>query len=79
MEAQSPGMQTMVASGVIVPVGWAAMQNFTMKVAATSEKIEIQGAAPVVESASVSVGTVINQRTVQEIPLNGRTSWIWRC
>jgi hypothetical protein len=72
VEVQAPGMQTLRANDLIVAVGTTTTQNFNVKVGETSTTIEIQAASPVVESSSVSVGTVINQRTVQEIPLNGR-------
>lgn len=72
VEAQAPGMQTTMANNLVVSVGTTTTQNFSLKVAGTSSTIEIAATAPVVESASVSVGTVVNQKTVQEIPLNGR-------
>src|SRR5262249_12402175 len=34
--------------------------------------ITVEASAPVVETTTVTVGQVINQRTVQDIPLNGR-------
>ncbi len=72
VEVQSQGMQTTVTNDLVVAVGTTTTQNFNVKIASTSTTIEIQAATPVVESSSVSVGTVINQKTVQEIPLNGR-------
>jgi carboxypeptidase family protein/TonB-dependent receptor-like protein len=41
-------------------------------VAAVAEQVSVTAEAPVVDTTTVSVGTVVNQRTVQEIPLNGR-------
>ena len=72
VQVELQGMQTVVANNVVVSVGSNTTQDFTLKVAATSSTIEILASTPVVESASVSVGSVVNQRTVQEIPLNGR-------
>ena len=72
IEVKAPGMQTLAANNVVLEVGRTVVQNFTLKVATASEIIEITAAAPTVESSTVSVNTVINQRTVQEIPLNGR-------
>ncbi len=72
VQAESSGMQTVVANDVIVSVSTIQRQDFTLKVASTNQTVEIQSNAPVVESESVSVGSVVNQRTVQEIPLNGR-------
>ena len=48
------------------------VQNFQMDVGAISEQVLVSSDVPVIETSTTSVGTVINQRTVQEIPLNGR-------
>jgi outer membrane receptor protein involved in Fe transport len=72
VEVKAQGMQTKAAGDVVLEVGRTTRQDFTLSVAATSEVIEIHATTPVVEQSPVSIGTVINQRTVQEIPLNGR-------
>lgn len=72
IEAKAPGLQTVAAANVVLEVGRAIVQDFSLKVASTSEVVEVTAAAPVIESRSVSVGQVIDSRTVQEIPLNGR-------
>ncbi len=72
VEVKAPGMATMAASNVVVSVGTTVKEDFTLKVASTSEVIEVTGGAPVIETSTVSVGTVVDQTTVQEIPLNGR-------
>jgi hypothetical protein len=72
VEIKAQGMQTMVATNLPIEVGSTARQDFSVKVATTSETVEITAAAPVIQENPVSVGTVVNQRTVQEIPLNGR-------
>ncbi len=48
------------------------VQNFGLKVASTNEVVTVEAAAPVIESTTMTVGQTINQRTVQDIPLNGR-------
>ena len=72
IQIEAPGMQTVVANNVLVAVSSVTTQNFAVKVASAMTTVEIQASAPVVESSSVSVGSVVNQKTVQEIPLNGR-------
>jgi hypothetical protein len=72
IEVKSQGMQTTVANNLPLTVGTTARQDFTVNVASTTETIVITAASPVIQESPVSVGTVINQRTVQEIPLNGR-------
>ena len=41
-------------------------------VAAVAEAVSVTASAPVIDTTTTSVGTVVTQRTVQEIPLNGR-------
>jgi outer membrane receptor protein involved in Fe transport len=72
VSAASPGMQTVVASHLVAQVAQTVQQNFTLKPASTSEVVEVQATAPVITQDSVAVGGVVDQRTVQEIPLNGR-------
>jgi Carboxypeptidase regulatory-like domain len=72
VEAKSPGLQTQLANNVELQVNQNSVQNFSLKVAQASEVITIEGTAPVIESTTMTVGQVIDNRTTQEIPLNGR-------
>jgi outer membrane receptor protein involved in Fe transport len=72
VEVKAPGFQTATASRLSVEVARTVVQNFQLEVGDISQTVEVTSDAPVIESATTSVGTVINQRTVQEIPLNGR-------
>jgi carboxypeptidase family protein/TonB-dependent receptor-like protein len=72
VEVRVQGFKTQVADSVTLEVAKTAVQNFQMDVGAISEQVLVSSDVPVIETATVSVGTVINQRTVQEIPLNGR-------
>jgi hypothetical protein len=70
--AQATGMQTAVASNLVLEVARTVEQDFKLKVTDVSQTIEVTGAAPVIEGTTVGVGQVVNQNTVQQIPLNGR-------
>ncbi len=72
VEVQSQGMQTMSATGVELSVGSSLRQDFVLKVATSTQTVEVSGAAPLIDSTSASLGSVVNSHTVQEIPLNGR-------
>lgn len=72
LEVKANGMQTVSATNLTVEVGRILQQNFSLKPASTSETVEIVASTPVIESGTVSVGQIIDRRTVQEIPLNGR-------
>src|SRR5205807_6222359 len=49
-----------------------SVQNFSLKVASATEVVTVEATAPIIETTTMSVGQTINERTVQEIPLNGR-------
>jgi carboxypeptidase family protein/TonB-dependent receptor-like protein len=72
LTVQSSGLEKVLSHGVIVQVGRNTVQNFQLKVAQASETVTVSAEAPVIEASTQTVGQVINQKTVQEIPLNGR-------
>ncbi len=72
VEVQAQGFQTTTVSSLLVEVAQTVVQNFQLAIGDISQQVLVTSDAPVIESATTSVGTVINQRTVQEIPLNGR-------
>jgi Carboxypeptidase regulatory-like domain/TonB dependent receptor len=72
IEVKASGMQPLAATDLDVSVSSTVRQDFTLNVSTATEIVEIHATAPVLEASSVSVGDVVNQKTVQEIPLNGR-------
>jgi hypothetical protein len=53
-------------------VAQTVVMNVKLSVGNLAENVTVSGAAPLIETATVSVGQVMAERTVQEIPLNGR-------
>ena len=45
---------------------------FTLAVGALSETVSVEAAAPHIEPRSPSIGTVIENERIEELPLNGR-------
>ena len=72
VEVRADGFQLLAVNQLVLEVSQTVSQNFQLKVGAVSQEISITGDAPVVETSTTTVGQVINQQTVQEIPLNGR-------
>jgi hypothetical protein len=72
IQVEAQGFKRELVQNFAVEVGRTIQRNFELEVGTVSENITVIGDAPVIENATTSVGTVINQRTVQEIPLNGR-------
>src|SRR5262249_36716115 len=72
VEARAQGMQTTTLNDLVLQVSQIVVQNIQMGVAKGSEVVNVTADTPVIDSGSMTVGQVINSRTVQEIPLNGR-------
>ena len=72
VEVNAGGMANQVAKGVVLPVSQIVAKDFRMGVQKTSETVNVTGEAPAIEASTMTVGQVINERVVQEIPLNGR-------
>src|ERR1041385_5459656 len=72
VKVEKGGFAVQQAPNVPVQVSQNSVQNFSLNVASTQEVVTVEASAPVVETTTVTVGQVINQRTVQDIPLNGR-------
>jgi hypothetical protein len=66
------GFETQLAKDVPLAVSQNTVQSFRLKVASSQEVVTVEATAPVIETTTMTVGQIINQRTVQDIPLNGR-------
>lgn len=53
-------------------VNQTVTQTLTMQVGATTETVEVTAESALVDNSSSELGTVINQRAVNDLPLNGR-------
>src|SRR6476646_7984224 len=72
VQVEMTGFESQLAKNLVLQVSQNSVQNFGLKVASTSEVVTVEATAPLIETTTITVGQTINQRTVQEIPLNGR-------
>src|SRR5438876_791179 len=72
VQATAPGFQSAIISNLKLEVATAVTQNVQLSIGQAAEKIEIMADAALVDTATTSMSQVINDKTVQEIPLNGR-------
>jgi carboxypeptidase family protein len=72
IEVTAPSFQTAAISNLKLEVATSVTQNVQLKVGAATEQIEIVADAAIIETTTNSMGQVINDKTVQDIPLNGR-------
>lgn len=67
------GFKTLIKPDIVLHTQAALAINFTLQVGATSETVTVQGGAPLVETESSSVSTVIDRQFVENLPMNGRS------
>jgi Carboxypeptidase regulatory-like domain len=72
LEASSQGFKTEVQTHVVVDVSARVLINFKLQPGSTSETVEVTSSAPVLQAEDASVGQVVDQRNVNNLPLNGR-------
>lgn len=67
-----PGFQTYSVSRIIVDAAATATQNIVLQVGQVSQNVTVTAEAPVIDASTITIGEVVDQKTVQDIPLNGR-------
>lgn len=72
VEVVSQGFQTTTQTGVKVDIGTNVAANFSLKPGSQTETVEVTAATPVLQTQDASVGQVVDQRSVNDLPLNGR-------
>ena len=70
--ARKQGFKTVTRNGVALELNQNAQIDFTMAAGEVNETIEVEAAAPLLESNTSSVGQVIEAKAVSDLPLNGR-------
>jgi hypothetical protein len=73
VQAQHPGFQTEIRSGINLTVGREAVVNLDLKVGQLSEKVLVTGEAPLVEVTTSGMSALVDERTIRDLPLNGRS------
>ncbi|PYQ30796.1 MAG: hypothetical protein DMF56_08325 [Acidobacteria bacterium] len=71
VEATLEGFQPVVREKVVVNVGSDTTINFSMKVG-VAETMTVTAAAPLVEAERTQVSSVVNETSIQNLPVNGR-------
>src|SRR6266567_5568190 len=72
IEAEKSGFKKFAREPIIVQVESGLKIDIAMPVGAASETVEVTGEAPLLQPETNSLGQVIEQRTVTDLPLNGR-------
>src|SRR5690349_965644 len=72
LEASLPGFRTYVQTGIVLEVNASPAVNVVLQVGQVTEQVEVQANAALVETRNAGVGTVMENTSILELPLNGR-------
>jgi hypothetical protein len=75
VEFELAGFKKNVQTSVLVNVNQVVTLNSVLQVGATQEVVEVTSEAPQVDTTSTQLGAVINNRSVNELPLNTRDTY----
>ena len=72
VKAEQNGFQTKVQSGLRITVGQEAVLNFSLDVGSVAETVSVTAEAPIVNTTSGTLGSLVSEQTVTDLPLDGR-------
>lgn len=72
IRVEKQGFAAQTQNGITLQTSQVISLTFNLKVGSVTETVEVAATAPVIESETTSVGTVIENKRIVELPLNGR-------
>jgi hypothetical protein len=72
VRAEIGGFKPVVRQGVVLTVGEAAAVDFTLEVGALAETVNVVGQASPVNTRTGELSYLVDERTIEQLPLNGR-------
>ena len=69
------GFSTEERTGITLEVNQEARIDFTLKIGAATETVQVSGAAPLIEPTTAAQGQVIASRSIANLPLNQRNPY----
>jgi Carboxypeptidase regulatory-like domain len=72
VQATASGFSTYTVPRVILNVDRQVTVNMRLAVSTAGETVQVESSAQEIESQTITVGQVIDNRSVQDLPLNGR-------
>ena len=72
IKVELPGFRTITQNDVELQIQQSARLDFTLQVGELSQTVEVSGTAALIATENATVGTVIENKRIIEMPLNGR-------
>jgi outer membrane receptor protein involved in Fe transport len=71
-QASAQGFQTTVRRGITLTVGAQAVVDFSLSVGQSQQTVTVEGQVSQVDTQSTAVSSYVEQRQINDLPLNGR-------
>jgi outer membrane receptor protein involved in Fe transport len=75
IKASKTGFQSYVRENIVIDVNLTATIDTELRIGGTSQAVTVTAEAPVLETSSSSVGEVVSNTQIVELPINGRNSF----
>ena len=75
VSAGQGGFKKEIRSGIVLQTGQQSRVDLSLSPGAVSESVTVQDNASLLQSEDAQVGAVIDERKVEQLPLNGRQFW----
>jgi Carboxypeptidase regulatory-like domain len=72
IRAALQGFKTEIRTGITLGVTQEAVVNFSLEVGALEESVTVTGEAPLISTTSASLGALVDETQLAQLPLNGR-------
>ena len=72
VKAEAASFRSEIQQGLRLEVAQEAVLNFTLSVGSVQETVTVTASAPLVDTTSGSLGGLVNEQRLSDLPLNGR-------
>ena len=72
LKVESKGFRTETQTGIVLNVAQEVVINFSLQVGTLTSEVTVTAAPPVVDTTSSALGGLVNEKSIAELPLNGR-------
>ncbi len=72
IRVEAPGFKRFNQRGLVLDIGDIREVNAVLEIGEVSDSVNVEAAAPLLQTADSTVGTVITNKQIEDLPLNGR-------
>jgi hypothetical protein len=75
LKAEKPGFAPLSRTGIAITVGQVVRLDLQMQLAGVASTVQVEAAAPLLESETATLGQLVDSRRIEALPLRGRNPY----